>query len=152
MIRILGADFIIPITQFFTYRDAPFQNLIYKHEWKPSTDKIAIIQIDDNSLNALQADSDRKMLTISKQTYIELIEKLESVGVKGIAFDIIFQNKDPDEQEFADILKKYKNIVIGTTSRCIPEVNNEVVITEPHITCEGTIKNTEIQALIQASE
>lgn len=152
MIRILGADFIIPITQFFTYRDAPFQNLIYKHEWKPSTDKIAIIKIDDNSLNALQANSDRKMLTISKKTYIELIEKLESVGVKGIAFDIIFQNKDPDEQLFADTLKKYGNIVIGTTSRCIPETNSDFVISEPHITCDGSIKDSEIRTLIQESE
>lgn len=122
VMRILGADFLVPVTQFFVYRDAPFQNFIYRHEWKPSTDQIAIIAIDDNSLNALQATSQdtNNMLTIPKKVYIDLIEKLESVGVKGIAFDIIFQNRDPDEQVFADILQKHDNIVIGTTARCIP--------------------------------
>ena len=78
MVRILGADFIIPITQFFTYRDATFQNLIYRHEWKPSTDKIAIIKIDDKSLNDLQSQSDQKVLSIQKSLYQELLTKLYS--------------------------------------------------------------------------
>ena len=82
MVSILGSSFIIPITQFFTYRDAPFQNVLYTHHWKPSTRDIAIIKIDDNSLNELQANSDRRMLTLPKKVYIDLINKLESVGVK----------------------------------------------------------------------
>ena len=82
MVSILGSCFIIPITQFFTYRDAPFQNVLYTHHWKPSTRDIAIIKIDDNSLNELQANSDRRMLTLPKKVYIDLINKLESVGVK----------------------------------------------------------------------
>lgn len=64
VMRLLGADFLIPVTQFFVYRDAPFQNFLYRHEWKPSTDKIVIIKIDDNSLNQMQANSDRRMLII----------------------------------------------------------------------------------------
>lgn len=67
VMRLLGNDFLVPVTQFFVYRDAPFQNFIYRHEWQPSTDKIAIIKIDDNSLNEYQSKSvDNQMLTISK--------------------------------------------------------------------------------------
>jgi CHASE2 domain-containing sensor protein len=35
--------------------------------------------------------------------------------VKGIAFDIVFQNRDPDEEKFAETMKRYGNIVIATT-------------------------------------
>ena len=35
--------------------------------------------------------------------------------MKGIAFDIIFQNKDPDEERFAEVLKNSKNSVIAST-------------------------------------
>ena len=82
MVSILGSSFIIPITQFFTYRDAPFQNILYTHHWKPSTRDIAIIKIDDISLNALQAQSDQKVLTLPKAEYMKLIKSLQSVGVR----------------------------------------------------------------------
>lgn len=36
--------------------------------------------------------------------------------MKGIAFDIVFQNKDPDEEKFAETMKKYPNVVIATTT------------------------------------
>ena len=35
--------------------------------------------------------------------------------MKGIAFDIIFENGDKDEELFAKTLTKYKNIVIATS-------------------------------------
>ena len=114
VVRLFGADFLIPITHFFIYRDAYPQNSLYKYDFTPSKD-IAIVKIDDASLNTLQAKSDQKMLTIPKSVYIDLIEKLESVGVKGIAFDIVFQNKDPDEEKFALAMQKYGNIVIALT-------------------------------------
>ena len=82
MMNILGSSFIVPITQFFTYRDAPFQNFLYTHHWKPSTRDIAIIKIDDISLNALQAQSDQKVLTLPKAEYMKLIKSLQSVGVR----------------------------------------------------------------------
>lgn len=53
------------------------------------------------------------MVTIPKTTLITAVEKLQSVGVKGIAFDIIFQNPDNDEERFVEELKKYQNIVIS---------------------------------------
>jgi hypothetical protein len=33
--------------------------------------------------------------------------------VRGVAFDIMFQNADADEGVFADTIAKYDNIVIG---------------------------------------
>lgn len=54
------------------------------------------------------------MLRISKSTYAEVIQKLESARVKAIVFDIIFQNADPDESEFARTLEQYNNIVIAS--------------------------------------
>ena len=76
VVRLFGADFLIPITHFFIYRETGIQSKLYTYHFKPSTD-IAIIKIDDASLNALQAKSDQKMLTIPKSVYIDLIEKLE---------------------------------------------------------------------------
>jgi adenylate cyclase len=72
-----------------------------------------IIKIDEKTLNSLQSRSDQKMLTIPKSMYTILVEKLESAWVKGVAFDIIFQNTDKDEVLFADTMAKYPNIVIA---------------------------------------
>ncbi len=94
MMRLFAAGFFIQFTHLITYRDAPFQNLLYRYDWKPSKD-IVIIKIDDKSLNTLQAQSNQKSLIIPKALYGELIKKLQSVGVKGIAFDIVFSNRDP---------------------------------------------------------
>jgi adenylate cyclase len=55
------------------------------------------------------------MLTIPKRRYIELVHLLEAAWVKGIAFDIIFQNADPDEAEFAEVMRKYGNVVISAS-------------------------------------
>lgn len=35
--------------------------------------------------------------------------------MKGVAFDIVFQNIDPEEQTFADILERSPNVVIATS-------------------------------------
>ncbi len=94
VMHIFGSEFFIQFTHLITYRDAPFQNFLYRYDWKPSKD-IVIIKIDDTSLNALQAQSNQKNLAIPKALYGELIEKLHSIGVKGIAFDIVFANRDP---------------------------------------------------------
>lgn len=68
---------------YLTYRTGGdvWQDRIYTHTLKPSSE-IAIIRIDNESLNALQAKSNLKMLSIPKSQYVTLIEKLESVGVK----------------------------------------------------------------------
>lgn len=81
VMRIFGSDMLTEFTHLVTYRDAPFQNLLYTYDWKPSKD-IVIIKIDEKSLNALQAQSNQKNLAIPKTTYVELIQKLHSVGVK----------------------------------------------------------------------
>jgi class 3 adenylate cyclase/CHASE2 domain-containing sensor protein len=99
----------------FIYRtgEDAWQDRLYTHTLRPSSD-IAIIRIDNESLNAMQAKGNLKMLTIPKSYYITLIEKLEAAGVKGIAFDIIFENADKDEELFAKTLEKYNNIVIAS--------------------------------------
>jgi class 3 adenylate cyclase/CHASE2 domain-containing sensor protein len=135
LMRLLGASFSTPITHFFVYREniEPL-NWLYRYAFKPSSD-IAIIKIDDATLNTLQANSDLKMLTISKWVYGELIDKLQSVWVKWIAFDIVFQNKDPEEKEFAEKLSKYPNIVLATTSTttdvCYKDQDSDIT------TCDG---------------
>ena len=112
---LFSQEFTNSINGFFIYRTSnTWQDFIYKHKLVPS-ENIAIINIDEKTLNTLQANGDLKMLTISKKTYRDLVEKLESVSVKGIGFDIIFQNNDADQQEFAKSLKRYKNIVIGAS-------------------------------------
>ncbi len=143
VMRLFGGNFLLSITHFFVYRESvvsqwisperytawthtenpnlyhrfaeehPFVSLWLKYDFRPSSD-IVLIKIDDASLNYIQAKSGgERMLTIPKSYYIDLIESLESVGAKGIAFDIIFQNRDPDEERFAQTLQKYDNIVIA---------------------------------------
>jgi adenylate cyclase len=89
-----------------------------------------IVKIDEKTLNSLQSRSDQKMLTIPKSMYTILVEKLESAWVKGIAFDIIFQNTDKDEVLFADTMAKYPNIVISmmryTGGECIRDNTGSV--------------------------
>ena len=36
--------------------------------------------------------------------------------MKGIGFDIVFENTDPDEEAFRATLASYPNIVIATTA------------------------------------
>ncbi len=143
VVGLFGKDFLIPITHFFIYRETGIQSSLYPYHFTPSKN-IAIVKIDDASLNSLQAESDLKMLTIPKSVYIDLIEKLESVWVKGIGIDIVFQNKDPDEEKFAETMKKYSNIVIATqlgnwTERWASVVNTwcQKDKNTEYITCEG---------------
>ena len=115
VMRLFGPTFSTPITHFFVYREnIPFLNWIYEYDLEPSKD-IVLVTIDDETLNELQANSDLQMLTLSKSLYASLVEKLESTGVKGIAFDIVFQNKDSEESIFLRTLSTYKNIVLATT-------------------------------------
>lgn len=75
------------------------------------------------------------MLTIPKSKYLDLIEKFERAGVKGIAFDIVFQNSDPNEDDFAEVLKKYKNIVIA--SSYAPDFSCQKDTDGKYETCDG---------------
>jgi class 3 adenylate cyclase len=117
LIVLFSRDFTNAINGLFIYRTTGgiWQDYIYKHDLTPSKD-IIIINIDDRTLNETQATGDLKMLTMSKQIYADLVEKLEWAWVRWIAFDIIFQNSDPDQREFAKTLKKYKNIVLGAST------------------------------------
>lgn len=77
-IMIFSAEFSSSINGFFVYRTTSgvWQDSIYQHHLTPSSD-IAIIAIDERTINTLQATGDQKMLTIPKSKYAGLIEKLE---------------------------------------------------------------------------
>ncbi len=87
--------------------------MIYQHKIQPKS-KIALILIDEKTLNTYQSEKDAKILTIPKSTYARLIDELENLGVKGIGFDIIFQNPDEYEEIFAQKIINSKNTVIAT--------------------------------------
>ncbi len=122
----------------FIYRtgENAWQDKIYAHTLRPSKKDIAIIRIDNESLNALQAKGNLKMLTIPKSYYVSLIEKLENAGVKGIGIDIIFENADKDEELFAKTLKKYKNIVIASEYKKNPVCIKDQ--TGSYMNCSGS--------------
>jgi class 3 adenylate cyclase/CHASE2 domain-containing sensor protein len=118
-IMMFSGEFSNSINGFFIYRTGTgitgtpvWQDRIYMHTLRPS-DSIALITIDEATLNEFQSKTDQKMLTIPKSIYRDLVNKLEWADVRGIGFDIIFQNMDPDEGSFAETMKQYSNIVIA---------------------------------------
>jgi class 3 adenylate cyclase/CHASE2 domain-containing sensor protein len=116
LLKLFSDEFNDTLNWFFIYRTSHgvWQDYFHKHILSPSVNDIVIITIDERTLNGIQNNSnDLKNLTITKETYSKLITDLESVGVKWIGFDIIFQNSDVQEQDFADTMEKYDNIVIG---------------------------------------
>jgi class 3 adenylate cyclase/CHASE2 domain-containing sensor protein len=134
IMKFFGAHFSLPLTHFFIYREGnPILDKLYKYKFTPSTDNIAIIKIDNESINALQAGTNIKMLGIPKSVYIDLIEKLSFVGVESIGFDIVFQNTDPDEETFKKVLESHKNTVIAR----MQEVGNCTIDADgAYTTCE----------------
>lgn len=91
--------------------------MIYQHTTKKSDD-IVVIPIDTQMMNELQANNHfgaaDGSLRIPKSWYLEVIDMLEEAWVKAIGIDIIFQNRDEYEKQFAEELRKYDNIVLAT--------------------------------------
>ncbi|GAB0174124.1 MAG: adenylate/guanylate cyclase domain-containing protein [Candidatus Altimarinota bacterium] len=113
-VKLFDSTFTISFTHYFVYRNSGIQSILFPYHFSPSKD-IALIKIDDASLNAYQAQRGLKMLTIPKSRYANIVRLLESASVKGIAFDIIFQNVDPSEDLFIKTLSANKNIVIASS-------------------------------------
>ena len=112
----LGRDFIAPINYFFTYRTtagAEIQDFIYKPTLAPS-DNIVIVEIDETTLNNLNSQSEYSMLTIGKDEYTRLMKFLKAAGAKAVGFDIVFQNADKHEKEFAEAMLDFENTTIAT--------------------------------------
>jgi class 3 adenylate cyclase/CHASE2 domain-containing sensor protein len=136
------------INKIFIYRTATpweysrvlnWQDWIYKHKQLTPSTNISIITIDDDTLNYLQARDDLNMFTIPKSVYIDLIEKLEDVAnVKWIAIDLIFQNKDTEEQKFAEVLGKYNNLVLATAYNSHITCEKDQANMSQHVTCTNT--------------
>lgn len=113
-VKLFDSTFTLSFTHYFVYQNSWIQGLLFHYNFTPS-ENIALIKIDDASLNAYQAQRGLKMLTIPKSRYANIVRLLESASVKGIAFDIIFQNVDPSEDLFIKTLSTYKNIVIASS-------------------------------------
>lgn len=140
-IYIFRDEFFHQINGFFIYRtgNGVWQDYFHKQSLVPSGD-IAIIKIDEKTLNTLQAEGklqrgDMKMLTIPKSIYTDLVYKLERAGARAIGFDIVFQNADKDEELFVNEMKKYSNIVISSMNipggSCVDDTDGK------YITCPG---------------
>ncbi len=100
---------------------------LYKQFRGVPSGNVVIVKIDNASLDIL-AKSDLRILTFTKQLYIDLIDRLEEAKVRAIGFDLVLTNPDPKEQTLADLIKKYGNITIaaklgavnGDTERVLP--------------------------------
>lgn len=106
---LLGRDFFVPINYFLMYRtgtNAGFQDVIYKHKSEPS-DAITIIEIDDATMNYYTSGTEYGMLTIPKSDYANFMHSMKSFGAKGVGFDIVFQNRDKDEQNFIKSMTEF---------------------------------------------
>lgn len=85
---------------------------LYRDNYSPSSNQIAVVKIDPESLDELEK-TDFRVLSLSKTVYSHLIEHLEVMGVRAIGLDIIFANRGADEDVLKKTLDKYKNVVIG---------------------------------------
>lgn len=112
LMQVISPDIRRSLNHQVLYTETGWMGKLYPYHLE-ATGAISIIKIDNESLNKLQAQSNNRFLSIPKKDYITLVERLERAGVKGIAFDIVFQNRDPDEDQFVKTLAKYPNIVIG---------------------------------------
>lgn len=91
----------IGVNEFFIYQKNPL----------PSSDKIVIVRVDNESLDALQK-TDLRIFNLSKTVFSTLINKLEAMSVRAIGIDIIFTNRSEDENILADTLRDHPNVVI----------------------------------------
>lgn len=111
---------LMGISFYFLFRGAigvDFNTLfLYRDNYGSSSDRIAIVKIDQESLNELQK-TDFRVLALSKTVYVELIEKLQGLGARAIGMDVIFTNRAADENVLGEALRKYRNIVIGAWMR-----------------------------------
>lgn len=108
-------DFIAPINYFFTYQTGNnnWQDYIHEHNLEPGKN-IVIVEIDEKTINTLGGKSEYSMLTIEKDKYKELVTRLNKLSVKAIGFDIVFQNPDIYETDFAETMKNAGNVTIAT--------------------------------------
>ncbi|MDQ1343568.1 MAG: Guanylate cyclase protein [Patescibacteria group bacterium] len=85
---------------------------LYKTLRGEPSNKIAIVKIDNSSLDELEK-TDLRVLNLSKTVFANLIEKLQSEGASAIGMDVIFANRSADQDTLAKALEKWKNVVIA---------------------------------------
>lgn len=117
-VLLLFSDFLVPMNYFLIYRTgagATFQDTIYTHSLEPSKN-IVVVEIDEHTINTLQAKNELQMLSIPKKYYEHLVRILRSYNARAIGFDIIFQNADSTEADFIATLEASDDVTIGTLS------------------------------------
>ncbi|MCT4616922.1 MAG: adenylate/guanylate cyclase domain-containing protein [Candidatus Gracilibacteria bacterium] len=107
----------IGFNRFFPQAGTDFNdNFLYNNNnnYELAKDKLAILKIDDKTLDELQK-SDINNLTFPKKLYAEIIENLvENYGVSAIGIDVILANRSSllDELKLYNTLKKYSDYVV----------------------------------------
>lgn len=154
-ILLLSKDFRISLNYFFIYRtgcvsDADFWKLnkywdcfdrIYKHKNYNPSDEIVIVEVDEKTINQLQAYNETAGLGIKKSDYQKVLQTIINDGAKSVGVDIVFQNPDKnDEEKFANFLAKNQNIVIATVKSNIDSAKHICQKDKDSkiITCPGT--------------
>lgn len=79
--------------------------------WTPSN-SVIIVPIDSKSLDTFWW-SDTRTLAIPKSIYLKVLKNILNDGAKSVWFDIVFQNNDPTEPEFAKFVNEHKNVFIA---------------------------------------
>lgn len=77
--------------------------------------RVVIVQIDEGSLKDLGAASPG---AIPRAIYGQLVDRLRELGVRAIAFDIVFTPEKPDDAQFAKALERMGGrVVVGAEYR-----------------------------------
>ncbi|MCF7873016.1 MAG: CHASE2 domain-containing protein, partial [Candidatus Omnitrophica bacterium] len=94
---------IISLTNIFASFDLFFYDLFFRLRPKPAvSEKIAIIEITDNTLNKLAA------WPLPRDFHASLIEVLGEFGAEAVVFDIIFAENTFYDQVFSKAIAKEK--------------------------------------------
>lgn len=127
-ILLFSKDFQTSLNYFFIYRSGcvskeDFWKLdrhwdcfdrIYKHHKVAPSDQIVMVEVDEKTINQLQAYNETAWLGIKKSDYQKVLQTIIDDGAKSVGVDIVFQNPDKQwEKEFANFLTKNQNIVIA---------------------------------------
>ncbi len=85
---------------------------LYKVLRGDPTGKVAIVKIDNQSLDSLEK-TDLRVLSLSKTVFAKMLDALYADGAKAVGIDVIFANRSADENALAEAFLKYPQTVIG---------------------------------------
>ncbi|MEM9450565.1 MAG: adenylate/guanylate cyclase domain-containing protein [Cyanobacteria bacterium P01_E01_bin.6] len=92
-------------------------------------DRIAVIAIDDLTLSKTQ------QFPVPRQTYVQLLSKLDSALPGAIVFDILFLDPSPDDAAFAQAISESWNVVLAIASA--PKGNGDLAELVPSLSASA---------------